>query len=102
MCNACISILVGVASLVSKILLLFGCLQKRPNFPFGAKKFDQLELAQKIHASRSGCIMCVHQFWLAGLFGFEDFAPFKLLPKTAKFPFRAMGYSPWVLKNLIN
>ena len=25
-----------------------------------------------------------------------------LLSKTAKFPFRTMGYSPWSLKNLIN
>ena len=57
MCNVCIPILVAVASLVSKILLLFSCLQKRPNFPFGAKTFDQLELAQKIHASRGGCLM---------------------------------------------
>ena len=52
MCNVCTPIFVGVASLVLNILLSFGCLQKRLNFSFGVKKFDQLELAQKIHASK--------------------------------------------------
>ena len=27
------------------------------------KKFNRLELAQKIHACRYGCVMHVHQFW---------------------------------------
>ena len=29
----------------------------------GLKKFNQSELTQKIHASRDGCVMQVHQFW---------------------------------------
>ena len=52
----CATILVGVASPVSDNVLLFTCLQKRPNFPFepwtivhGGQK---IESAQKIHASR--------------------------------------------------
>ena len=34
-----------------------------------------------------------------GIFGFGDNITSQ---KTAKFPFRTMGYSPWVSKNLIN
>ena len=30
------------------------------------------------------------------------FSEILLLSKTAKFPFRTMGYSPWVSKNLID
>ena len=37
-----------------------------------------------------------------GLSGFRDFAPFLFAFKTAKFPFRTMGYSPWGSKNLID
>ena len=76
MFNACTPILVGMASLVSKFLLILICFQKQPNFPFGAKKFDQLELAQKIHASRSGCVMHVQQFWLAWPLWFRRFCSF--------------------------
>ena len=75
-CNACTPILVGVASPVLKILLFLGCLQKRLNFSFGVKKFDQLELAQKIHVSRSGCVMRVYQFWLAWPLWFRRFCSF--------------------------
>ena len=35
------------------------------------------------------------------LSGFGDFAHFLSAFKTAKFPFRPMGYSPWSSKNLI-
>ena len=56
----------GVAFLVSEILPLFTGLQKRPNFPFrpwtivhGGQK---IELAQNIHASRSGCETHANQF----------------------------------------
>ena len=56
--------LVGMASLVLEILLLFLCFQKQPKFPFepcmGIKK---MELAQKIHASRGICEMHPSQFW---------------------------------------
>ena len=68
MCNACTLILVGVGFPVSEILLP----PKLAKFPFltmnyiqsmGVKKFNQSELIQKIHASRDGCVMHVHQFW---------------------------------------
>ena len=51
MSHACTPILVGVTSPVSKLLLL----SKTAKFPFrtmGVKKFNDLELAQKIYASR--------------------------------------------------
>ena len=56
MSHACTPILVGVTSLVSEILLLL----KMAKFPFPTmdyksmviKKFNQLELTQKIPASR--------------------------------------------------
>ena len=55
MSHACTSILVGVAILVSEILLL----SKMAKFPFrpwtivhGHQKFNRLESAQKIHASK--------------------------------------------------
>ena len=51
MCNACTPILVGVTSPISEILVL----SKTAKFPFltmVAKKFNQIESAQKIHASR--------------------------------------------------
>ena len=65
MFNACTPILVGVTSLVSKILLLLGCFQKWPNFPFGPWTMvhggQKMELAQKIYA----CEMQANQFWEA-------------------------------------
>ena len=57
MCNACTPILVGVTSPVSEILVL----SKTAKFPFltmdyspwsVGKKSNQMESAQKIHASR--------------------------------------------------
>ena len=51
MSNVCTPILMGVASLVSEILLL----SKTAKFPFLSmviKKFNRSESAQNIHASR--------------------------------------------------
>ena len=61
MSHACKSILMGVAILVSEILLL----SKKVKFPFPTmviKKFNHLESAKKIHASRGQCIVLAHQF----------------------------------------
>ena len=61
MSHACTSILMGVAILVSEILLL----SKMVKFPFlimVIKKFNHLESARKIHASRGSCHMHAHQF----------------------------------------
>ena len=63
------------------------------------EKFNQLESAQKIHASRGRCHVHVHQFWWVWLLWFRRYG---YLSKTAKFPFRGMDYSPWSSKNLIN
>ena len=63
------------------------------------EKFNQSELAQKIHASRGQCQVHVHQFWWAWSLQFRRYC---YLSKTAKFPFWGMYYSPWLLKNLIN
>ena len=63
------------------------------------KKFNLLELAQKNHASRGQCHVHVHQFWWAWSLRFRRYG---YLSKTAKFPFRAMDYSPWSSKNLID
>ena len=84
--NACTSILAGVASPVSENLLLFACLQKWPNFPFGLwtiyspwssknlidwnrlKKFMQVGIDVKcMHTNFSG----------HGYFGFGDTATLK-------------------------
>ena len=62
------------------------------------EKFNQSESAQKIYASRGQCHVHVHQFWWAWLFQFRRYG---YLSKKAKFPFRGMDYSPWLLKNLI-
>ena len=64
------------------------------------EKFNQLESAQKIHASKDCCQVHAHQFWWAWLPWFWRYG---YLSKTAKFPFQTMDYnSPWSLKNLIN
>ena len=92
----------GVASPVSEILLLFFCLQKWPNFPFGpwiivhggqkielAQKFMQVEVDMKcMQTNLGGCSL------------FRDIANFLLFSKMAKFPFRTMDYSLWGLKNI--
>ena len=63
------------------------------------EKFNRSESAQKIHASRGRCHVHVHQFWWAWSLRFRRYG---YLSKTAKFPFRPMGYSPWSSKNLID
>ena len=49
-------ILVGVASPVLELWLLFACLQKQRKFPFGPWAIvhggQKIEFAQKIHVSR--------------------------------------------------
>ena len=96
MSNAGTPVLVGVAPPVSEILLL----QKWPNFPFGLwtksmviKKFNLLASAQKIHASRRGCVM--HALIFVGVASlvseillFSNFWP--------NFPFRP--WTPWWAK----
>ena len=63
------------------------------------EKFNRLESAQNIHASRDQCHVHVHQFWWAWSFWFRRYGH---LSKTAKFPFRGMDYSPWSSKNSID
>ena len=60
------------------------------------EKFNRLELAQKIHATRGQCHVHAHQFWWAWSLRFRRYG---YLSKTAKFPFRGMDYSPWSRKN---
>ena len=62
------------------------------------EKFNQLESAKKIHASRDQCHVHVHQFWAWSLW----FRRYGYLSKTAKFLFWGMDYSPWSSKNLID
>ena len=65
------------------------------------EKFNRLESAKKIHASRDQCHVHVHQFWWAWSLWFRRYG---YLSKTAKFPFWGMDYtcSPWSSKNLID
>ena len=102
MSYACTPIWVGVAFLVSGLLLL----SKRAKFPFltmdynpwssknlidqnQLKKFMQVVIDVKyMHTNFSG----------RGLSSFRDIA----ISKTAKYPFLSMDYSPWSSKNLID
>ena len=56
MCNAYTPNLVGVASLVSELWLLFDCLQQMAKFPFGPWTIvhggQKIESAQKFYANR--------------------------------------------------
>ena len=76
--------------------------QKRPNFldykSMVIKKFNCLELAQKIHACRGLCQVSEHQFWWTWSLRFWRYCYFQKWPN---FPFRPW-YSPWSSKNLIN
>ena len=63
------------------------------------EKFNWLESAQKIHATRGRCHVQAHQFWWAWPLHFRRYG---YLSKTAKFPFWGMDYSPWSWKNSIN
>ena len=92
--HACTPILVGVAFPVSEIPLL----SKSAKFSFrtmgyiqsmGVKKFNCLESAQKIHVSRGGCNMHLHQFWWAWPLQFRRYYYFQKWPN---FPF-----GPWAI-----
>ena len=72
MSHACTPILVGVASLVSEILLL----SKTAKFPFPTMDYSPWGVTSQI-------------------------SEILLLSKMAKFPFSTMDYSPWSSKNLI-
>ena len=80
--------------------------QKRPNFPFRPwtiamviKKFNRLELVQKIHASNKLMSNACTPI-LVGVTSLVS--EILLLSKIAKFPFLTMDYSPWSSKNLIH
>ena len=61
------------------------------------KKFNHLESAQKIHASRGQCIVHAQQFLMSVLpFQFRRYCYFQ---KRSNFPFRPIV--PWSSKNLI-
>ena len=78
----CATILVGVASPVSDIVLLFTCLQKQPNFPFGPWTIvhggQKIESAQKIHTSRGWREIHANQFLCVWPFQFRRFCFFCL------------------------
>ena len=103
MSRACTSVLVGMVSPVSEIWLPFkNCqisLLGHGLQSMVIEKFNQSESAQKIHASRGQCHVHVHQFWWAWSIRFRRYG---YLSKTAKFPFRAMDYSPLSSKNSID
>ena len=63
------------------------------------KKFNLLELVQKIYASRGWYQVHAHQFWWVWSLRLRRYCYHS---KTAKFPFWGIDYSPWSLKNLIN
>ena len=53
---------------------IFNCLiTSASTLVHGVQKIDQIESAQKIHASRGWCEMHAHQFWWAWPFGFWRF-----------------------------
>ena len=100
---ACTPILMGVAILVSEILLL----SKTVKIPFPTmdyspwsskkliiwnrlKKFMQVEVNVHVLCMHTNFDGCCHS-------SFVDIATFK----TVKFPFPTMDYSPWSSKNLI-
>ena len=62
------------------------------------KKINRSESTQKIHASMCWCNIHVHLFWWAWPLWFQRY---RYIPKTAKFPFQPMDYSPWS-SNLID
>ena len=57
MSSACTPILVGVVSPVSEIKISLWSIK--------VEKFNRLESAQKIHATRGRCHVHTHQFWWA-------------------------------------
>ena len=98
MSSSCTPILVGVTSPVSEILLL----SKTAKFPFRPMGYSPWSSKILIKRNR------LKKFMQVGIdvkfmyidFGGRDTFSFRL-SKTAKFPFRPMGYSPWSSKILI-
>ena len=101
MSHACTPILVGVAILVSEILLL----SKMAKFPFPTMGYSPWSsknlivwnwLKKFMHVRVY--VKCIHtNFGKRSLSSLGDIATFK----NGKFPFSTMGYSPWSSKNLI-
>ena len=63
------------------------------------ERFNRLESAQKIYASRGWCQVHVRQVWWAWSLRFRRYG---YLSKTAKFSFLTMDYSPWSWRYLID
>ena len=88
------SSLVGMASLGSKMFLLFIFL---PKFPFRSWTIvhggQKIELAQKIKQVEVDEKCMQANFGRHGLSSFEDFTHFSFAFKMAKFPFQTMGYN---------
>ena len=100
---ACTPTLMGVAILVSEILLISKNGQIFPFRPWTivhghSKKFNHLESIQKNHASRGQCIEHAHTTLMGVAIPVSEIL---LLSKKVKFPFPTMDYSPWSSKNLI-
>ena len=83
---------------------------KTAKFPFRPMDYSPWSSKNLIYRNRLKKFMqvgmdvtCKHtNFGWRDLSGFGDIATFCLPSKTAKFPFRPMGYSPWSSKNLID
>ena len=102
MSYACAPILVGVTSSVSEIPLP----SKTAKIPFRTMGYspwssknliDRNRLKKFMQVRIDVTCMCTN-FGGCDLSGLGDTLP----SKTAKIPFRTMGYSPWSSKNLIN
>ena len=98
MSSTCTPNLMGVASLVSEILLL----SKMANFPFLTMQYSPWSSKNLINQNQLKKFMqvgidvkCMHtKFGGCGLSSFGDIATFK----NANFPFLTMDYSPWSSK----
>ena len=95
MSSTCTSILVGVTSPVSEILLL----SKTAKFPFQGMDYSPWSSKNLIDRNWLKKFMqvwidvkCIHTN-LVGVV--SPLSEILLLSKTAKFPFRGMDYSPW-------
>ena len=106
MWNACKPISVDMASSVSEILPIFCLPLKRPKFPFGPwailHRGQKIELAQKIHASRSWPERHANQLWWVWPLWFRRFCLFFVCPQNGKISLPTMDYSPSSSKNLID
>ena len=102
MSHACTPILVGVAFLVSEILLL----SKTAKFPFLTMDYSPWSSKNLIHQNRLKKFMqvVIDVKYMHTNFGGRDVSGFGdiSISKMAKFPFLSMDYSPWSSKNLID